>query len=148
MFIRSYATYISPYPATKKTNFQKEENSVKNTTPFNLQKEAQTQAQQTDVSKSLQKEPVLSSYTIFQQQKSNKDLQKFNSIKSYKDAKVAYKENSFMYSLAQKPKNVIGGQQVDLQLPKEAQTLKESLSKREMINTYVENENYYRITAA
>ena len=147
MFVRSYMTYISPYTSTKTTP-QREESSPKKTNSFSLETKKEYTSSQTNLKQVSLKESYLPSYAIFRQQQSNKDLNKFEAIKNYQDAKVAYKENSFMYSLAQKPKIVIGGTKIDLQLPKEAQEAKTSLSKKEMVNTYVENENYYRITAA
>jgi len=146
MYVASYVTYISPFQSTK-VNVQRDESAEKKGTSFSLeQKKQSTNTLQTE--KYTPKETYLPHYNFLRQQQPNKELDAFEKMKNYQDAKVAYKENSQMYSLARKPKSVIGGPKIDLQIPKEAQEAKKSISKQEMINTYIENENYYRITAA
>jgi len=147
MFIHSYATYISPYTTTKATP-QKEESTLKKSNSFSLKKADKEQNQPSVLKQALQKEALFPNYIFFQQQKSNKELVQFGAIKKYQDAKSAYKENSKMYSLAQKPQNIISGIKKDLIVTQNLQSIKESLTRKEMINTYVENETYYRITAA
>jgi len=152
MYIRSYSTYISAYTQNKTNPSKEDSNSnIKKTTSFNLEKAQQdlilVKNKENNFTKSLQENHIPTS-TIFRQQKENKDLNTFTEIKKYQNAQLAYSENATLYSLAQKPKRVIGSIKIDLQLPQEAQVAKASLSKKDMINTYLENENYYRITAA
>jgi len=146
MYIASYVTYIPTLTST--TNTQKNESSVSRSSSFSLDKKQTTQTQQNEIKNPLPKQKYLPNYNFLRQQTSYKDLDTFGKVKNYQDAKTAYAENSRMYSLAQKPKNIISGTKVDLQLPKEAIEAKESLSKKEMINTYIENERYYKVTAA
>lgn len=146
MYVASYVTYISPFQSTK-VNIQKDESAEKKGANFSFQHNKQT----TDSLKTIPftpKKAYLPSYNFLRQQQANQELESFEKIKKYQDAKLAYKENSTLYSLAQRPKSVIGGTKPNLQISKEAQEAKQTLAKKEMVNIYTQNENYYRITAA
>jgi len=149
MYVASYVSYVPTISSTK-TNLQNsKEDSIASKKPlFNVDTK-QSNANSPE-RKQTQQTSYLSRYNIFQkQEESQKDLQTFGKIKNYNDAKVAYTESSQMFSLARKPKLAIGkNSSIDLNLPKEVQEVKNTLSKRKMVNTYIENDNYYKITAA
>jgi len=148
MYVASYVTYIPTITSSKTTTQRDESATTKKAPSFSLEQKQQNIPQQTEEKVLPQKQTYLPNYNFLRQQTSYKDLDTFGKVKNYKDAKTAYSENSRMYSLAQKPKSVVGGTKVDLQLPQEAITAKENLSKKDMVNTYLENERYYQITAA
>jgi hypothetical protein len=57
-------------------------------------------------------------------------------------------ENSTMFPLLQKPKLTLNQTlKTDKKLPQDTQKAKESIIRRDMINTYIANDNYYKITA-
>jgi len=54
-----------------------------------------------------------------------------------------------MFSLLVKPKQTINQTpKIDQKMPIEAQDAKESVIRSTMVNAYIANDNYYRITAA
>lgn len=64
------------------------------------------------------------------------------------EAKTAYEQNSVIFSLIKKP-NITLSQtpKIDEKDPKEFQKLKEKNLRHIMVNTYLENDKYYQITA-
>jgi len=146
MFIASYATYIPNISTTKAENEKKENFSTKKE-PFSLQNKAQQAKKTTDTPELVRS---ITRYPLPWQQKNTKDLKIFKQKKTLQNATHAYKESATPFSSVQKPKKP---QQKSLklqtnQLPKEARIAKEQILKKEMINTYIANDNYYRITAA
>ena len=144
MFIASYATYVPTLSATKSSstndNFFPEKNPI-NRFEEVLQKGPESLKEST---------PIVTKYSIFEQAKKSRNTLLFSDLKTQQDAKRAYSENLQPFSSMKKPKTP---QQKPLalhnvQLPKEAQSARESILKEQMVNTYMENENYYRVTAA
>jgi hypothetical protein len=79
----------------------------------------------------------------------SKSTSRFTKLSSMDSASVAYTDNSKMFSLVQKPKQAIDQTpKLDKNLSEPAQEKQESVIRKQMINTYVSNENYYKITAA
>lgn len=73
---------------------------------------------------------------------------KFTKISSIKNAQVAYTDNSKIFPLILKPKQTLDQTpKLDKNLSIESQKGQKSIMKNLMVNTYIENENYYRITA-
>ena len=144
MFIASYATYVPTLPATQSipTNDKYSPTKVP-VDKFNntLQKKEANLQEST---------PIVSKYSIFEQARKSKNILLFSAIKTRQDAKNAYAESVQPFSFMKKPKMP---QQKPIalrnaQLPKEAQSAQEHILKVQMVNTYIENDNYYRVTAA
>lgn len=63
-------------------------------------------------------------------------------------AKLAYVENSSLFSLQIKPKVTLNQTpSINTSLSSKAQEAQESILKNRMLNTYIANDNYYKITA-
>ena len=144
MFIASYATYVPTLSATKSSstndNFFPEKNPV-NRFEEVLQKGPESSKEST---------PIVTKYSLFEQAKKSRNIRFLADMQTRQNAKKAYSESLQPFSSMKKPKTP---QQKPLalhnvQLPKEAQSARESILKEQMVNTYRENENYYRVTAA
>ncbi len=140
MFVSSYNTYLgASHVETNKRQNRSE--------AFALKKEAkpavtlpQTVAQQ--------KLPVsyISAFKVLRnQQKLHEQTQqqtqnsKFTKVNVLKNAQSAYAENSVMFSFIKKPKVPLG--EIHTKLPS-------NFSKKlSALNTYIENDNYYKVTA-
>ncbi|WP_373069350.1 hypothetical protein [Sulfurimonas sp.] len=76
------------------------------------------------------------------------NIQKFTNINSKIHAPSSYADNTKMFSLMLKEQQTLKGKDpINKDLPKEIQELKESNLRTTMVNTYLENDKYYRITA-
>ena len=152
MFVSSYSTYINDVNSKKiKQNTQKvEEKSNVNfslTTPEN---------QEILTSKVDIKTPInyISNYKSFANKQKlqyqqdiddrtkelqEKPVEKFSKINTLANAKVSYEVNSKMFSLLKVPQPPIGQSKKEEHIPTKLQ--------QKMVNTYIDNENYYKITA-
>jgi hypothetical protein len=150
MFVSSYNTYLAHKPSIKtQENTQKKED----TNPFSSEKQLFSSALEKVVTSSV-KIPLnyISNYKslnnkqlLQQQNQLNKDYSKikFSKINKMKSAQNAYSENSKLFSFLQKPKIALE------QEPKIPQNIKQSSTiKQRFINTYIANDNYYKVTAA
>ena len=91
---------------------------------------------------------VLSNQQKLQEETQNNSKMKFSKIKAFVSAKDAYSDNSKIFSLLIKPSATLDQTpKVDKKMPKAAQDAKEAIMKHTMVNTYIANENYYKITA-
>lgn len=80
------------------------------------------------------------------QNQNGEELKKLNTLNN---AKVAYEENTKMFSLLKKPTLTLSQTpKIDEKLPRDAQEAKEKSLRNTMVNTYLENDKYYRVTAA
>ena len=140
VFVSSYNTYIVPSPTdTKKTPKESKTLFTPNT--------QQTSASELAGKENLVKLPVnfISDYKVLNnQQKLHQQTQqfaqkKFIKINTLQTAQIAYKANESLFSLIQKPKVALA--KPDTKLP-DSPSL-----KIKVINTYIENDNYYKITA-
>ena len=149
MFVSSYNTYLTQKPSTKI-----EENTQKKATKgFLTQKQPFATQLQKEVSASI-KIPInyISNYKslynqqLLQQQNSlNKEYlkTKFSKINKMTKAENAYNENLQLFSLLQKPKIALVAE------PRISKKLEQNNAiKQKFINTYIANDNYYKITAA
>lgn len=151
MFISSYSTYIGT-TASDKINKQGVERS-KSDSEFFSSKLSQNQTAQTDIVKNLPIDYVSNYKSFNNQQKLQEQVLsqseiKFTQIKTMKSAKAAYEDNSKMFSLVRKPHIALNQTpSIDEQLPQDIQELKEKNLRHVMVNTYLANDKYYRITA-
>ena len=80
--------------------------------------------------------------------KASESTQKFAQTNTLNSAKAAYTENSSMFSFLRKPQpSLEQTPKISQDLPKDIQELKEQNIRHTMVNTYISNDNYYRVTA-
>jgi len=80
--------------------------------------------------------------------KTTETTSKFSTVSTLGKAKVAYAENSIMFSFWRKPQVALDQTpKIQADLPQELQELKEQKMRYVMVNTYLENDKYYQITA-
>jgi len=152
MFVSSYSTYIDTNRLQKSQETQKEERKT-DSSAFSKQ----FSVNPAKLPKSTGNLPVnyISNYKVLNnQQKLQQDTQqnmqklKFSKIKAFDSAKNAYSDNTKIFSLLIKPSATLDQTpRIDKKMPPKAQEAKEVIMKHEMVNTYLENDNYYRITA-
>lgn len=83
-----------------------------------------------------------------QEQTQSKGETKFKQISDMKSAKIAYSDNSVMFSLLKKPGiSLDQTPKINHNLPQNIQDIKEGNLKHIMVNTYLENDKYYQVTA-
>jgi hypothetical protein len=151
MFISSYNTYISTNNSDK-TNHKGVGNKKDGLVEFTL-KHTDNQTPRSYVNNNLPIDYVsnyksLNNQLKLQEQIKSQDEIKFEKIKEMKNAKSAYAENSQMFSLLKKPTLTLSQtthKQTDL--PQNIQEIKDSNLRNIMVNTYLENDNYYQTTA-
>ncbi len=147
MFVSSYSTYIDT-TANKRVQNERVQGEKKSSQSF--QNKLLVTPQKTLQAGSELPVNYISNYKslnikqqlLQEQEKSqNSDKMKFTKVSAQGNAKVAYEENSKMFSFLIKPKQTLS-QTPDLMKSKE------SFLRETMVNTYTANDNYYRITAA
>jgi len=147
MFVSSYNTYIDT--STTKNTHNRRVTDAKNSSDSFSDK---LQKLETSVLLSSKKLPVnyISNYKALynaqqlqhQELTQNKAKTTFSKVSAMGNAKVAYEENAKTFSFLIKPKVTLS------QTPKELPNTKISSLKQTIVNTYLANDNYYKITAA
>jgi len=81
--------------------------------------------------------------------KAQESTKNFKTSTLLKSASTAYATTFTSFHSLRKPHTPVSNQtpQVDKNLPKEAQEAQESAIRHTMVNTYLENDKYYKITA-
>jgi hypothetical protein len=151
MYVSSYNTYITPNTADKVQKDRAEEPS-KSSQSFSKIFSAQT-IKATSTSSEL---PInyIADYKVLNNQQRlkddtlNSDRVKFLKIKALVSSKSAYTEGSKIFPLLLKT-NISLNQtpQIDKKMPKNVQEAKEQIMKHTMVNTYIADDNYYKLTA-
>ncbi len=73
---------------------------------------------------------------------------KFLKLEAQVEAKNAYSDNSKIFSLILAPRATLDQTpKIDKKLPQDIRDIKEKNLRHTMVNTYISNENYYKITA-
>lgn len=155
MFVSSYSTYIDT-SSTQRTQKERNESVKKKTEPFSLKFKQASTTQLTQTQKLpidyISKYKILNTKQELEKQNftnTNPAKMKFTKISSLMSAQASYSENSKMFSLRIKPKATLNQtQKLDTSLPPEAQAAQTNTMKTLMVNAYITNDNYYRITAA
>ena len=147
MFVSSFNTYISDINLKRtKQNTQETKNEGRYSSASNFEKKQQVLSSKVDI-----KTPInyISNYKSFaNKQKLQEDkskiqeqpTKKFSKINNITNAKTSYEANSKMFSLRRVPQIPIG------QLQRKNESLPIKLQQK-MVNTYIANDNYYKITA-
>lgn len=155
MFVSSYSTYIDT-TVNKQVQSERVQDEKKSSKSFT---DKLLQTPQTNIT-SGKKLPInyISNYKSLhtkqelqegQDKTQNIEKMKFSKVNAQGNAKVAYEENSKMFSFLVKPKQTISQTpQINRRLPQEAVKTQENFLREKMVNTYAANDNYYKITAA
>ena len=151
MFVTSYSTYIntSTSDKTNKLEVDKQKDGLKSFSS-ELSKSALLE---TYTGKNLPIDYV-SNYKSFnnkqrlqQFEKSQNELE-LKKTATMNNAKVAYEDNSKMFSLLKKPTSSLNQiKKTDTKLPQNIQDIQKSNLQHTMVNTYMENDRYYQVTA-
>ena len=151
MFVSSYSTYISTNNSQK---LAKERVSPK---VSNESFESKlTQSSSVLESKTTQNLPIsyISNYKAFnnkqklQEEFEDKSKTKYTEMNTLKNAEIAYEKNSKIFSLFLEPKITLNqAPTLNKKLPSDMQQLQEKNMRHKMVNTYLDNDKYYQITA-
>lgn len=158
MFVSSYSTFIDT-SATKR--IQNDKNNLEKKPKESFSKQLiETTGKDVILSKNLPLNYIsnykaISNKQALEQQIQGRDEQqvrakiKFTKLSAQSSAQVSYTDNSKIFSLRVPPKLTLDQTpKLNKKLPVEALKTQEGALKNLMVNTYVANENYYRITAA
>jgi hypothetical protein len=139
MFVSSYNTYLSTASTQTKRPQKKSED-------FTLSKDKTTEAplKKSETPTKLPLNYVSQFKVLSNQQKLQKQMQssqksKFTKVNIFKNAQSAYSDNATMFPLIKKPKVALGN--IQYKLPTTTAT------KLNAVNTYIANDNYYKVTA-
>jgi hypothetical protein len=155
MFVSSYSTYINTN-ATERTQKERADKGTEKTSTFSTKLSALSMS--TADTLALKKQlPInyVPNYKVLNnqqklQQANNQEFTntKFTKISAQQSAQVAYSDNSQLFSRLIKPKLTLDQTpKLDTKLPPKAQEAQEKSLRHTMINTYISNDNYYKITA-
>lgn len=164
MFVSSYNTYINTNSSAKsvKSDVQSKEDNSKgfssklteslaSKSALNINSNAnyisQTKVQYNKQLFDSQQQELQSS--VDKEFKQTTDVSnKFSAVATLAKAKTAYSENSVMFSFLRKPQVALSQTpKIDSEMPQELQELKEQKIRDTMVNTYIQNDKYYQITA-
>lgn len=147
MFVSSYNTYIDT--STTKNTHNRRATDAKNPSDSFSTKLQTLETSNIVLSKKLPINYISNYKAIYNRQQmdhqeltQNKAKTTFAKVSAMGNAKVAYEENAKTFSFLLKPKVTLN------QTPKELPNTKISSLKQSIVNTYIENDNYYKITAA
>ena len=149
MFVASYNTYITdkqPSKIAKSTQNENEKNSSSQNKSFSLQLEKIVPSSTNIPINYISNYKSLHNQQLLQQQNEPKkeySKTKFEKINKINSAQNAYSENAKLFPLLQKPKIALIQ---EIKKPKNIQH--NTLLKQKFINTYIANDNYYKVTAA
>ena len=155
MFVSSYSTYLHTNTTDKTTKKEelKEPSLDKSFNPKDLTNQQNTAKSLTNTPINYVSNKALSTKAQIQQQDQqntkNNSTEKYTSINSQIKASSAYASNSTMFSLMINYKTPIkqSNTTISQNLPQDIKDIKESFLKEKMVNTYIANDNYYKITA-
>lgn len=159
MFVSSYSTFINTQTADK-THKEKATPSQKGSYSRLATQELQN-ISQNETSKTTKTQLPLNyisdykvlnnQYKLLQESQStqeSKNKSKFTKISTLQSAQDAYVQNSTLFASLKKPKVALAQMPLlNAQLPQESLKAQENILKITMVNTYIANDNYYKITA-
>ncbi len=151
MFVSSYSTYVNTNN-TQKVQNQKDESQKSSKISFDSKLIQNTVLEST----SNKNFPIdyISNYKAFSNKQKLEDefentiKDKYTKNKAIKSAQSAYADNSKMFSFLIEPKMTQSqAPNIDTNLPNSLFKLEEQNIRHKMVNTYLENDKYYQITA-
>ncbi len=151
MFVSSFSTYIN----TESTNRAKQERVQENKSTAEsfetklLSKTVQNVATSPKFPINyISNYKALNNQQKLQENPQNSEKTKFAKLEAEVEAKHAYSDNSKIFSLILAPRATLDQTpKINKELPKNIQDIKENNLRHTMLNTYIANESYYRITA-
>ncbi len=149
MFVSSFTTYTVPSVTQKNhtSNLVEKEREYGSRFKEKLSLNQNTQTQNLEHTKLpldyVSTPKSLQNHYKLQQQLRDGDQTKYKKMQNLTNAKSEYVQNSSIFPLILKPKPFVVKQTPHTS----SQELKNPTLKSKMINTYIENENYYKITA-
>ena len=162
MFVSSYNTYIQTNNSNKARKDVEKSNesrsdfaSTLKTQPVRVENHSEIPSNFLSTNQILKNRQKIE----YQQQKSstpnNKEIVKtvnianrFTQFKTLNNAKTAYNDNSKMFSLKRKPLLTLDQTpKIEKNISEDLKKVKEQNLRNTMVNTYISNENYYKITA-
>lgn len=163
MFVSSYNTYIQT-DSSSRTQKQRDEGQQNNSESSfsskllqNIKKDSAVRQLSLPIDYTKDNNYFANRHKIQLQEKNQQNqillkadeyTKKFSNYNTSQNATTAYESNSKLFSLLKKPKIALNQTpHTDKRLPKDIQSLQESNLRNIMVNTYINNENYYKITA-
>ncbi|MFA5461776.1 MAG: hypothetical protein WC274_06835 [Sulfurimonas sp.] len=151
MFVSSYNTYVNTTNTKNNTDFKKNDDKE---TSESFSKNLFQNVLKPYTDKTLPIDYISNYKSFYNQQKlqehsTSQSEYTLKQLSTQNSAKAAYDENSKMFSLVKKPFTSLDqSPKIDERLPPQGQEAKEKVLRHTMVNTYISNDNYYRITAA
>ncbi len=151
MYVSSFSTYINSESSTR-TQKSAPGNTKVNKETFEAKLLSKT-VKNVDTSPKFPINYISNYKALNNQQKLQENHQniakeKFLKLEIQSSAKSAYSENSIIFSKIVPPKATLNQTpRIDKTLPKNIQDIKENNLRHTMVNTYISNESYYKITA-
>ncbi len=152
MFVSLYSTYVNTSNPNKNSDL-KNSDSKNNDNSFK-DSFLDTKTPNSYSNKNL---PInyISNYKVFhnqqklQEHSTNQNEFTLKQLNTLKSAKIAYEENTKMFSIVKKPSPALSYlPKIDEKLSPEIKEAKEKNLRYAMVNTYMENDKYYRIASA
>jgi hypothetical protein len=152
MFVSSYNTYINT-SSSQKTQREKADLSTESKSSYSEKVLPQTSS--TLVANTSLPVNYISNYKVLSNQQRLQDNNtqtqektKFTKINANQSAKEAYTDNTKIFSFLIQPKATLNQTpRVDKKMSPDAQEAQEKNLRYTMVNTYIANDNYYKITA-
>ena len=151
MYVSSFNTYISTESSTK-TQQNRIQESKNGANTFESKLLSKT-VKNVDTSSRFPINYISNYKTLNNQQKlqenfQNSDKTKYLKLEAEFKAKNAYNTNSKIFSLILPPRATLDQTPtIDQKLPQNIQDIKEKNLRHTMVNTYISNENYYKVSA-
>ncbi len=150
MYVSSFSTYIST-DSSLKTQQERVQNS-KSGDSFETKLLSKTVKERDSSTKFpinyISNYKALNNQQVLQEDSPNLEKNRFLKLEAQSSAKNAYSDNSKIFSQIIPPRATLDQTpRVDKNLPSNIQEIKENNLRQTMVNTYISNESYYRITA-
>jgi len=151
MYVSSFSTYINT-ESTARTQQNRVYESQNSTKSFETKLLSKT-VKNLDTSPKFPINYISNYKSLNNQQKLQENSQssektKFLKLEVQAEAKKAYSDNSKIFSLILPPRATLDQTPtIDKKSPQHVQHIKEKNLRQTMLNTYIANENYYKITA-
>ena len=151
MYVSSFSTYVNAEPSTRvqrsgvgndKSSTESFKTKLLSKTVKNVDTSAHFPINYVSNYKALNNQQKL------QENPKESEKARFLKLEAQVEAKNAYSDNSKIFSQILAPRATLDQTpRIDKKLPQEIQNIKEKNLRHTMVNTYISNESYYRITA-
>ena len=151
MYVSTFNTYVNS-ESTAKTHENRAQKGKSNLESFE-EKHLSKTVKNVDVSSKfpinyISNYRALNNQQRLQENPQNSEKSKYLKLEAKIEAQNAYSNSSKIFSRILAPRTTIDQTpRIDKKLPKNIQDIKEKNLRHTMVNTYISNENYYRVTA-